>query len=44
MSQIDPPVEFANPKNKEKMDYLLEHATRPDFDYPQVSRLPLLRK
>ena len=34
MSQMDPPVEFANPKNKERYEYLLEHATKPGFNYP----------
>ncbi|VDP74411.1 unnamed protein product [Echinostoma caproni] len=34
MSSIKPPVELEQPENKKLRDYMLEYASKPDFDYP----------
>ncbi|CAL8081883.1 unnamed protein product [Calicophoron daubneyi] len=34
MSVIHPPVELAHPENKKLRDYMLEQASKSDFDYP----------
>lgn len=37
MDEIDPPVKLDNPANEASKKYILEVASKPDFDYPQVS-------
>jgi guanine nucleotide-binding protein G(s) subunit alpha len=37
MDEIDPPVKLDNPANEASKAYILEVASKPDFDYPQAS-------
>ena len=38
MSELDPPIELANPENKERVKYLLEVVAKPGFtEYTPVS-------
>lgn len=39
MSAIKPPVELQLAENKKLRDYMLEYASKPDFEYPPVSFL-----
>lgn len=36
MSSLKPPVELELSENKKLRDYILETASKPDFDYPPV--------
>lgn len=37
MSTLTPPVTLEDPSNQNRMDYILEVSSSPDFDYPPVS-------
>jgi len=37
MSTISPAVELAQPHNKPSVQYIQDVASKPDFDFPQVS-------
>lgn len=39
MDEIDPPVKLNNSAVEASKKYMLEVASKPDFDYPQVSSL-----
>lgn len=39
MSNLDPPIELEKPKNKERVEYIHNVSTLPDFDYPKVSNV-----
>lgn len=37
MASLNPPVLLENPDNQFRVDYMLNVASQPDFDYPAVS-------
>ncbi|OON20819.1 g-protein alpha subunit, partial [Opisthorchis viverrini] len=42
MNSIKPPVELERSENRKLRDYILEHASKPDFEYPPVGSLHLV--
>lgn len=36
MSTLNPQVFLSNPNNKERLDYIQDVASQPNFDYPNV--------
>lgn len=43
MASLNPPVLLENPDNQFRVDYMLNVASQPDFDYPAVSCLLLIK-
>ena len=41
MSTLNPPVPLSDPNNQERVDYIQDVASQPDFDYPSVGLMCL---
>lgn len=44
MSTLVPSVQLEDSKHQWRVDYIQDFASQPDFDYPPVSVLQILRK
>ena len=39
MSDFNPPIALEVPENEARGKYILEKASKPDYDFPEVSKL-----
>ena len=39
MSDFNPPIALELPENEAHVKYILEEASKPDYDFPEVSKL-----
>ena len=43
MSTLNPPVPLSDPNNQERVDYIQDVASQPDFNYPDVNYICYLK-
>ena len=41
MPELNPPIALELPENEARAKYILEETSKPDYDFPEVSKLQL---